>query len=68
VDVFESTIAREVTESGRSLLGYFVSEASENDFPGLPVRENEPVVIWFAGFTDETDSIDVAKAAERAKS
>jgi hypothetical protein len=63
VDVFESTVAPAIAAAGGSLLGYFVSETSRNDFPRLPVRENEPVLAWFAGFADEPDSTIVARAA-----
>jgi hypothetical protein len=63
VDVFESTVAPAIAAAGGSLLGYFVSETSRNDFPRLPVRENEPVLAWFAGPADEPDSTIVARAA-----
>ena len=32
---------------GDALLGYFVTERSENTFPRLPVREGEDVLVWF---------------------
>jgi hypothetical protein len=63
VDVFESMVAPGIAAAGGSLLGYFVSETSRNDFPRLPVRENEPVLVWFAGLADEPDSTTVARAA-----
>jgi NIPSNAP len=63
VDVFESMVAPAIAAGGGSLLGYFVSETSRNDFPRLPVRENEPVLVWFAGLADEPDSTTVARAA-----
>lgn len=50
VDVFESVIAPAIAAAGGSVLGYFLSENSQNSFPRLPVRENEPVLVWFAGF------------------
>ena len=56
-------VAPAIAEAGGSLLGYFVSETSRNDFPRLPVRENESVLVWFAGFADESDSGDDALAA-----
>jgi hypothetical protein len=37
---------------GGSLL-YFVTEASPNTFPALPVREGERVFVWFSGFPDQ---------------
>ena len=52
VSFFEASIAPSVAPSGGSILGYFVTEASENTFPGLPVREGEHVFAWFAGFAD----------------
>jgi hypothetical protein len=63
VDVFESMIAPVIPVAGGLLLGYFLSENSANNFPRLPVRENEPVLIWFAGFAYEHDSIAVVRAA-----
>jgi NIPSNAP len=57
VDVFESTIAPAIAAAGGSLLGYFLTEASTNDFPSLPVRENEPVLVWFVGIADAGGSI-----------
>jgi hypothetical protein len=49
---FEQAIAPTLSQNGGSILGYFVTEASENTFPSLPVREGEPVFVWFAGFAD----------------
>ena len=49
---FEESIAPAIVESGGSILGYFVTEESENTFPSLPVREGEHVFAWFAGFAD----------------
>jgi len=36
-----------------ALLGYYVTEPTENTFPQLPVREGEHVFVWFASFADE---------------
>jgi hypothetical protein len=63
VEVFESTIVPAIAQAGGSLLGYFLTETSKNDFPGLPVREKEPVLVWFSGVGDESDSGDDALAA-----
>jgi hypothetical protein len=52
VSRFEESIAPAIVESGGSILGYFVTEASENTYPSLPVREGEHVFAWFAGFAD----------------
>jgi hypothetical protein len=68
VSSFEVSIALSVAQSGGSILGYFVTEASENTFPGLPVREGEYVFAWFAGFADR-DGLERATElqAERAQ-
>jgi hypothetical protein len=47
VDFFEHRVAPALRESGISVCGYFASETSANNFPRLPVRENEPVFVWF---------------------
>ncbi len=52
VQFFEKTVKPAVTDSGASVLAYFVSERSENTFPALPVREGENVFVWFARFSD----------------
>jgi quinol monooxygenase YgiN len=53
INYFESTMQPELTESGGSILAYFVTEDSPNTYPSLPVREGEHVFIWFAGFQDQ---------------
>lgn len=50
---FENTIKPLLTESGASILAYFITEDSPNTFPPLPVREGEYVFVWFAGFPDQ---------------
>ena len=52
VQFFEKTVKPAVTDSGASVLAYFVSEHSQNTFPALPVREGENVFAWFARFDD----------------
>jgi quinol monooxygenase YgiN len=48
---FDERIAARVGTVG-SLLGPFVTEHSANNFPALPVREGEEVLVWFAGYRD----------------
>ena len=38
---------------GGDLLACWVSEPAANNFPRLPVRENEPVMAWLTRFDDE---------------
>jgi len=53
VDFFEHTLKPVVTDTGASILAYFVTEESANNYPGLPVREGEHVFVWFMGFKDQ---------------
>ena len=54
VEFFEQTLKPAVTDTGASILAYFVTDDSENTFPALPVREGENVFVWFARFDDQT--------------
>jgi hypothetical protein len=58
-DYFGRTIAPTLTDSGAAVLAWFVTEASANTFPALPIRENENVFVWFAGFADDTTQFDL---------
>jgi hypothetical protein len=49
VDGFERVLAPELERAG-SILGTYVTEPSENNFPALPVRDGENVFVWFARF------------------
>jgi hypothetical protein len=49
-EFFEGTMRPMITEAGGSLLGTLVSETQANDYPGLPVREHEPVFVWLTRF------------------
>lgn len=51
VDFFERSLKPELSDAGASILGYFVTDSSENNFPALPLRE-ENVFVWFSGFSD----------------
>ena len=42
-------------EHGGSILASFVTEPSENTFPALPVRDDGPWFVTFAGFPDGAD-------------
>lgn len=52
VDFFERTVRPALTETGASVIACFVTESSANTFPALPVREGEPVLVWFMRFLD----------------
>lgn len=53
VEFFEADIVPVVRGAGATILGYFVTEPSENTFPQLPVREGEHVFIWLTSFGDQ---------------
>lgn len=52
LDFFERSVRPVVTEAGASILACFVTEPGANTYPALPVREGEPVFVWFSRFED----------------
>ncbi len=57
----ERDLATLVENKGSTLLACFVTCEAENNFPVLPVREGEHVVVWFEGFPGRA-SYDASKA------
>lgn len=51
-DFFEREVAPLLRDAGASIIGQFVTESSPNTFPALPVREGEPVFVFFSAFRD----------------
>jgi quinol monooxygenase YgiN len=51
---FEGRLKPVLEDTGASVLAYFVTEASANTFPKLPVREGENVFVWFSRFRDQS--------------
>ena len=51
-ETFDRQLSERVRAAGGTMLGTYVTEQSENDFPALPVREGENVFVWFASFAD----------------
>jgi quinol monooxygenase YgiN len=66
VDIFERSMKPVLTDSGASILAYFMTESSANTYPALPVREGEHVFVWFSRFRDETAYEDHAAALARS--
>jgi hypothetical protein len=58
VDFFERTLKPTLIDTGASILAYFVTESSVNNFPALPVREGENVFIWFSCFRGQAAYAD----------
>jgi hypothetical protein len=55
-DDFIAYFSREVepalADGGAILLALFVTDDRPNNFPALPIREDENAFVWFAGFAD----------------
>jgi hypothetical protein len=52
VKFFEESVSPIIQSAGAPVIAAFVPEQSANTFPGLPVREREPVFVWFSRFKD----------------
>jgi NIPSNAP len=50
---FDSALAPALSAAGGDIVAVFVSETAPNNFPRLPVREGEHVLVSFATFADE---------------
>lgn len=47
---FAAELAPRLREAGIQILAHFVRETSANNFPNLPIRENERVFVWFSRY------------------
>jgi hypothetical protein len=56
-DYFWRRLKPALVDAGATVLAFFVTEPSQNNFPTLPVRENEHVFVWFAGFAGESTDL-----------
>jgi quinol monooxygenase YgiN len=52
-DDFEHNARPLMEAAGARIDATFATDHSPNSFPRLPIREGEPVFIWFASFADE---------------
>ncbi|WP_447929976.1 NIPSNAP family protein [Sphingopyxis fribergensis] len=50
---FERQMQPRLKKAGIKPLAWFVTEMAPNNFPPLPVREGERVLVWFAAYEDE---------------
>ena len=64
--LFEEQLRPGLEAAGIQLLASFIPEKSPNNFPRLPVREGEAVLIWFAAFADEADRLAHQSAMDHA--
>jgi hypothetical protein len=67
IDFFERTVEPVAAESGVRVLASFVTNASPNTFPALPVREGEQVFVWFAMYRDAVEHEESAAALARSE-
>ena len=64
--LFEEMVRPDLEAAGIHLLASFVPEVTRNNFPRLPVREGEAVLVWFAAFADDADLQSHRPAMDRA--
>jgi hypothetical protein len=55
LDYFDRVPKPELRAAGVTVQGSYVTEKSPNNFPRLPVRENEHVFVWFSSFEGPSD-------------
>ena len=65
VELVDSQLRQRLGERGAVLLATLVTEPSENNFPRLPVRENEHVLVWIARLPDRDSLGSVTGELER---
>lgn len=63
---FEGEVRPALEAAGASVAGWMVTEAAENTFPHLPVREGEQVLVWMGRFADAAAHAGHLVQAERA--
>jgi hypothetical protein len=59
---FDDELAPRIVGSGAAVLACLVTEERPNNFPALPVRDDEDVFVWFAGYSDRA-TFDAAQQA-----
>lgn len=64
--LFEAHVKSDLERRGISPIAWFVTETSPNNFPSLPVRSGEQVLVWFARFADEADQRDHRRSMDEA--
>ncbi len=55
VDFFDRAVEPELRGAGIKVRGSYVTDTSPNNFPALPIRENEHVLVWFSTFGDPSE-------------
>jgi hypothetical protein len=57
VDHFSRMVRPALIAASATLLAFFVTDGRPNNFPALPVREDENVLVWVTGFADAMTGI-----------
>jgi hypothetical protein len=57
VDHFSRIAKPALIAAGATVLAFFVTDGRPNNFPALPIRENENVLVLLAGFADATTGL-----------
>lgn len=52
---FEQEVKPKLEKAGVPVIAWFAPETSPNNFPRLPVREGEDVLVWFTQFGDDRE-------------
>jgi quinol monooxygenase YgiN len=63
---FQADVAPGLSASGVRPLAWFITETAANNFPRLPVREGERVLVWFARFSSDADLAAHKSALDKA--
>ena len=63
---FENQVKPALEKAGVHPLAWFVPESAANNFPRLPVREGEKILVWLAAFADVADHAAHSAAIEAA--
>ena len=66
IPAFEKKVRPALERQGIRPLAWFVTEETPNNFPRLPVRAIERVLVWFARFADDADRQKHQAGMERA--
>jgi hypothetical protein len=68
VELFERKVGPLMTETGARPMAYFQTETAENNFPRLPVRRGENVLLWFCSFHSQDEYARHLSGLEGSKS
>lgn len=64
--IFEFKVKPRLRKAGVTPLAWFVPETAANNFPRLPVREGEKVLVWFARLSSAAEYDERRAAIDRA--